>query len=96
MRDLSSQKWKHLTNNPHNNLFVVIENNYKTKLQNKTTTKWLVFSFNWKVQKMKKTKSILKIKRLPGCHSNVQFLGRISISTQALFHSCLPFLNFVN
>ncbi len=73
LRDLSSQKWRHLTNNLHNNLFVVIKKNYRTKLQSKTTTKWLVFSFDWKIQKMKKTKTILKTKRLPGFHSNVQF-----------------------
>jgi len=30
MKDLSSQKWKHLTNNLHNNLFVVIENIMET------------------------------------------------------------------
>jgi hypothetical protein len=39
LKDLLSQKWRDLTNNPHNHLFVVIENNYRTKLQNKTTAK---------------------------------------------------------
>ncbi len=108
LKDLLSQRWTHSTSNCHNNLSTITENNYKMKLQcllkqNNLTNKLAKQNNNTDkyshsiemFKKWKKTQTILKIKAYLVFPIIFLVLSQITVSTQVLFHSCLPFLDFL-